>query len=42
MNYPLVLVNQEKVVVEITKPANEVGGTGIATVNYQILGDTDI
>ena len=42
MNYPLVLVNQEKVVVEITRPSAEVGGTGIATVNYQILGDTDI
>ena len=42
MNYPLVLVNQEKVVVEITQPSVEVGGTGIATVNYQILGDTDI
>ena len=42
MNYPLVLVNQEKVVVEITQPSAEVGGTGIATVNYQILGDTDI
>lgn len=42
MNYPLVLVNQEKIVVEITQPSAEVGGTGIATVNYQILGDTDI
>lgn len=41
MNYPLVLVNQEKIVVEITEPA--FGGTGIGSVvNYQILGDTDI
>ena len=41
MNYPLVLVNQEKIVVEVTAPAS--GGTGIGSVvNYQILGDTDI
>jgi hypothetical protein len=40
-NYPLVLVDQEKIVVEITPPAS--GGTGIGSVvNYQILGDTDI
>ena len=40
-NYPLVLTSQEKIVVEITAPAT--GGTGInSTVNYQILGDTDI
>jgi hypothetical protein len=43
MNYPLVLVNQEKIVVEVTQPANTVGGAGIGSVvNYQILGDTDI
>jgi len=43
MNYPLVLVNQEKIVVEVTQPATEVGGAGIGSVvNYQILGDTDI
>ena len=43
MNYPLVLTNQEKIVVEVTKPATEVGGAGIGSVvNYQILGDTDI
>ena len=43
MNYPLVLVNQEKIVVEITQPATSVGGAGIGSaVNYQILGDTDI
>jgi len=41
MNYPLVLVNQEKIVVEVTQPAT--GGAGIGSVvNYQILGDTDI
>jgi hypothetical protein len=43
MNYPLVLTNQEKVVVEITQPAASVGGAGIGSaVNIQILGDTDI
>ena len=41
MNYPLVLVDQEKIVVEITQ--SNVGGTGIGSaINYQILGDTDI
>jgi hypothetical protein len=41
MNYPLVLVNQEKIVVEVTAPGS--GGTGIGSaINYQILGDTDI
>ena len=43
MNYPLVLVDQEKIVVEVTQPANAVGGAGIGSaINYQILGDTDI
>ena len=43
MNYPLVLVDQEKIVVEVTQPAASVGGAGIGSVvNYQILGDTDI
>ena len=43
MNYPLVLVDQEKIVVEVTQPASAVGGAGIGSVvNYQILGDTDI
>jgi len=43
MNYPLVLVDQEKIVVEVTQPATEVGGAGIGSaINYQILGDTDI
>ena len=41
MNYPLVLVDQEKIVVEVTAPGS--GGTGIGSVvNFQILGDTDI
>ena len=40
-NYPLVLVDQDKIVVDITPPAD--GGAGIGSfVNYQILGDTDI
>jgi len=43
MNYPLVLVDQEKIVVEVTQPAAAVGGAGIGSaINYQILGDTDI
>ena len=43
MNYPLVLTNQEKIVVEVTQPATSVGGAGIGSaINYQILGDTDI
>ena len=43
MNYPLVLTNQEKIVVEVTQPAATVGGTGIGSaINFQILGDTDI
>ena len=41
MNYPLVLTDQEKIVVEVTAPAS--GGTGIGSaINFQILGDTDI
>ena len=40
-NYPLVLTNQDKIVVEITQSG--AGGAGIGSVvNYQILGDTDI
>mgnify|MGYP003109944839 CR=1 FL=1 len=43
MNYPLVLVNQEKIVVEVTQPIADVGGAGIGSaINFQILGDTDI
>ena len=43
MNYPLVLSDGEKIIVEVTAPASQVGGTGIGSaINYQILGDTDI
>ena len=43
MNYPLVLTDREKIVVEVTQPATAVGGAGIGSaVNFQILGDTDI
>jgi len=43
MNYTLVLVNQEKIIVEVTQPAASVGGAGIGSaINFQILGDTDI
>ena len=42
-NYPIVLTDRETIVVEVTQPANIVGGTGIGSaINYQILGDTDI
>ena len=41
MNYPLVLTDQEKIVVDVNAPAS--GGLGIGSmVNFQILGDTDI
>ena len=41
MNYPLVLTDQEKIVVDVTAPGS--GGLGIGSmVNFQILGDTDI
>jgi len=42
-NYPIVLGDRDKVVVEVTQPAAAVGGAGIGSaINYQILGDTDI
>lgn len=42
-NYPIVLKNQEKLVVEITAPSPPATGSGIGSmINYQILGDTDI
>ena len=42
-NYPIVLVDQEKIVVEVSAPHPSVGGAGIGSaINYQILGDTDI
>ena len=41
MNYPLVLTDGEKIIVEVTAPTS--GGTGIGSaINYQLLGDTDI
>jgi len=41
-NYPIVLTDREKIVVEVTAPVNQTG-TGIGSaINYQILGDTDI
>ena len=43
MNYPLVLTDGEKIIVEVTQPSTDVGGAGIGSaINYQILGDTDI
>ena len=40
-NYPIVLVDRETIVVEVTK--STVAGTGIGSqVNYQLLGDTDV
>jgi hypothetical protein len=42
-NYPIVLTDREKIIVEVTQPAAAVGGAGIGSaINYQILGDTDI
>jgi len=42
-NYPIVLTDREKIVVEVTQPETGVGGAGIGSaINYQILGDTDI
>ena len=42
-NYPIVLTDREKIIVEVTAPSATVGGTGIGSaINYQILGDTDI
>ena len=40
-NYPIVLVDRETIVVEVTASSN--AGTGIGSqVNYQLLGDTDV
>jgi len=42
-NYPIVMTHDESLVVEVTQPANAVGGAGVGTImNYQVLGDTDI
>ena len=39
-SYPVIMTDREKFVVEITKPADFVGGTGVGTVvNVQLYGD---
>ena len=40
-NYPIVMVDREALVVEVTPPANNGSGIG-SMVNFQILGDTDV
>ena len=40
-NYPIVMVDREALVLEVTSPA--IGGSGIGSmINFQILGDTDV
>jgi len=40
-NYPIVMVDREALVLEVTPPS--AGGSGIGSmVNFQILGDTDV
>ena len=40
-NYPIVMVDREALVVEVTPPSD--GGSGVGTMmNFQILGDTDV
>ena len=42
-NYPIVMVDRESIVLEVTPPALDVGGAGIGSaINFQILGDTDV
>ena len=39
-SYPIIMTDREKFVVEINKPADYVGGTGVGTVvNVQLYGD---
>ena len=39
-SYPVIMTDREKFVVELTKPADYVGGTGVGTVvNVQLYGD---
>ncbi len=38
-NYPIVLVDRESIIVEVDQGSV---GTGESTINYQILGDTDV
>ncbi len=40
-NYPIVMVDRESLVVEVTPPAQNGSGIG-SMVNFQILGDTDV
>ena len=40
-NYPIVMVDREALVVEVTPPAHNGSGIG-SMVNFQILGDTDV
>jgi hypothetical protein len=43
LNYPLVMVDGDKLVVEVSAPSIPSGGSGIGSVvNVQVLGDTDI
>ena len=40
-NYPIVMVDREALVVEVTPPSD--GGSGIGSAsNFQLLGDTDV
>ena len=40
-NYPIVMVDREALVLEVTPPSD--GGSGVGTMmNFQILGDTDV
>ena len=40
-NYPIVMVDRESLVLEVTPPVS--GGSGIGSaINFQILGDTDV
>ena len=38
-NYPIVLVDRESIIVDVDQGAV---GSGESTINYQILGDTDV
>ena len=40
-NYPIVIVDRESIVLEVTPPAANGSGIG-SMVNFQILGDTDL
>ena len=40
-NYPVVMVDRESIILEVTPPASNGSGIG-SMVNFQILGDTDL